>query len=152
MELQTENRIYKRNPLLCGAVRVGLLMRAKHLVQATKKSETAKKEILYRLPGVFSMRLRAGKEEVRLIKEADELRIMKKTEKSVILLSINFEDNAELGDVMFHETTMPRALSEGRVHFDGAPKYMGVILRVDHEGDKCVLSNDKYAELYGESK
>ena len=152
MELQTENRVNRMNGISRGVVRLGLLLRAKHLVRASKESAEAKREILYDLPGVFSMILRAGRAEIRLIKEADELRIMNRSEKSNPRLIITFNDYAALGDLVGRETTLPKLLSEKRVTYLGAPKYCNVILRVDHEGDKLNLSDEKFAEFYGENK
>lgn len=151
MELQTENRIY-RETTLHGFVKFGLLLVAKHLVRATKESAETQREILYDLPGVFSMSLSVGNTAVRLIKEADELRIMKRSERSATLLEMVFTDYAALGDLVTREVTLSKLLSENRLRYAGAPKHFGVIARAIREGDKLALSDEKFAENYGKNK
>lgn len=141
----------KKNLIEKLIARSALSRRAAFLVQATKKSEAAAKEILYGLPGVFAMRLVSCGKEVRLIKEASELRIMKDSEKSDILLTIYFDDIPALCELSAGETTMQKAFAEGRIHFGGSLKYFATILRAASAGDS-LYGEEKYAELYGKGK
>jgi len=119
---------------------------------ATAASQEAGDEILYGLPGVFSMEIRAAGASVRLIKEASRLRIMKKSEKSETLLRIQLEDLAVLGDIIGRECTLQKALAEGRMTFTGKTNHLAALLRAGAEGDKAVLPNEEYYELYGKKK
>ena len=122
------------------------------LVRATERCEAAAKEVLYDLPGVFAMSLVAAGEEVRLIKEADCFRIMKKAERSDVLLSIRFEDLAILGDLTARECTMQKALAERRLTCFGKIGYLATVMRVSAEGDKALLGEGAYEELYGKGE
>lgn len=121
---------------------------AKNLVLATKKSTAAAKDVLYTLPGVFSMKIVYGDKEVRLIKEADELRIMESSEISDILLTIEPADAGILADLYTHQTTLQHALAENRVHLFGKTKYAATIVRVSAEADKLTCSKKTLQNLY----
>ena len=123
---------------------------AKALVRASEKSECAGDEILYGLPGVFSMDLTYQDQSVRLIKEANAFRIMKPSEKSEVSLSAIVTDEAALADLKFKRATWQKVYSEGRVVFAGKIKYAALFMRVMAEGDKASLPAKKYQELYGE--
>ena len=109
---------------------------ANALVVATKKSQSAGDELLYRLPGVFSMTISYGGRRVRLIKEANTFRIMEKSEKSDILLAVEFADGAALCDVFQAKATWAKILSEGRLRLSGNVNYAAVFLRVAAESDR----------------
>ena len=122
------------------------------LCRATLASDAAGDEILYGLPGVFSMEIRAERSSIRLIKEARSLRVMKKSEKSDILLTIKLEDLAVAGDITGRECSMQKALAEGRLTFAGKTKHFAAIIRASAAGDKTILPNEEYYELYGKNK
>ena len=123
---------------------------AKELVKASERSETAGDEILFHLPGVFCFSLCYRGESVRLIKEANAFRVMKKSEKSEPLLCVKIEDAAVLCDIYSHRATLQKASAEGRVTFGGKIKYATLVMRVSAEGDKATLNKKQYQELYGE--
>ena len=123
---------------------------AKALVCASKGSVAAGDGILYGLPGVFSLRLDYRGEHVRLIKEANEFRMMEKSEKSEVLLSIEVMDAAALADLYFHNATWQKVYAEGRMTFAGKTKYATLVMRIMAEGDKACLAPKKIRELYGE--
>ena len=75
-----------------------------------KLSRDAAQEILHGLPGVFSMTLQAGNASLRLIKEADTFRIMRKPEKSANLLTLQFEDLVVLDEIVSAKCTIQKAL------------------------------------------
>lgn len=122
------------------------------LCRAGGSAEAAADEILYGLPGVFAMSIEAPGAVLRLIKEAGTFRIMKKAEKSELLLRIRFEDLSVLGDVVGRECTMQRALSEGRLTFAGKTKYLAAVMRASAAGDKALLPNEDYYQLYGKKR
>lgn len=133
-------------------IKKGLKDRALFFVRAGKKSKIAAKEILYGLPGVFAMSLSAEGKEIRLIKEADEFRIMENSESSDILLKIRFHDLTVLRDIASQETTLQKAFAERRISFSGQTKYFTAIARVSAEGDKYDCSETEYFDLYGKGK
>ena len=122
------------------------------LCNSTIASDEAGDEILYGLPGVFSMELIASDARVRLIKEARALRVMKKAEKSAVLLRIKLEDLAVVSDITARECTLQKAFSEGRLTFSGKTKYLATVMRASAAGDKLLLTSDEYYELYGKKK
>lgn len=123
---------------------------AKELARASEKIENAGDDVLYRLPGVFSMSLVCGGQVVRLIKEANAFRVMKSSEKSEVSLSAKVTDEAALADLCSKKATWQKVYSEGRIVFAGKMKYATLFMRVMAEGDKAFLSAKKYLELYGE--
>ena len=125
---------------------------ANDLCLGVTASPEAGEEILYRLPGVFAMEISAAGESVRLIKEANTLRTMKKSETSDILLHIRLEDIAVLGDIVSRECTLQKAFAEGRLTFTGETKHFATVLRAGAAGDKAILPNEEYFELYGKKK
>ncbi len=130
--------------------RSALMKIAKTLARASENSENAGDDVLYRLPGVFSLSLVYRGEVVRLIKEANAFRIMKPSEKSEVSLSAIVTDEAALADLKFKRATWQKVYSEGRVVFAGKIKYAALFMRVMAEGDKASLPAKKYQELYGE--
>lgn len=131
---------------------IGLRRLAGTLCLATTSSEEAGDEVLYHLPGIFTLEIEAPEANVRLIKEAHTLRILKKSEKSVTTLRIRLEDLAILGDIVAKECTLQKALAEGRMTFSGKTKYLAALLRAGAAGDKRNLTSGEYAELYGKRK
>ena len=129
---------------------VALKRVAKALVVASESSVAAGDDILYRLPGVFSLMISYEGSSVRLIKEANAFRIMGPSEKSEVLLAVTIADSAALGDLMFRSATWQKVYAEGRATFAGKVKYATLLLRVAAEGDKATLSPEKYQALYGE--
>ena len=129
--------------------RLALSRRAKLFVRATKKSDAAAKEVLYHLPGCFAMSLVHQGNEIRLIKEADQFRIMKNSEESDILLTIFFKDTVALCELGAGEVTMQKAFSEGRISFKGPLKCFSTIVRVSEKSDLALFGEDKHTELYG---
>ena len=115
---------------------------------AVSLSRDASQEILRGLPGVFSMTLQTKDAKLRLIKEADTFRIMKASERSDNLLTIQFEDATILGEIISGECTMQKALSERRMTFAGKTKYLAVFLRAGAQGDKEAISSEDYPDLY----
>ena len=130
--------------------RSALMKIAKTLARASENSENAGDDVLYRLPGVFSLSLVYRGEVVRLIKEANAFRIMKPSEKSEVSLSAIVTDEAALADLKFKRATWQKVYSEGRVVFAGKIKYAALFMRVMAEGDKASLPAKKCQELYGE--
>lgn len=130
--------------------RSALMKIAKTLARASENSENAGDDVLYRLPGVFSLSLVYRDEVVRLIKEANAFRIMKPSEKSEVSLSAIVTDEAALADLKFKRATWQKLYAEGRVVFAGKIKYAALFMRVMAEGDKASLPAKKYQELYGE--
>ena len=123
---------------------------AKALVRASEKSESAGDEILYGLPGVFSMDLAYQDQSVRLIKEANALRVMEKSEKSEVFLSVRVTDKAALSDLYFHNATWQKVYAEGRLIFAGKVKYASLLMRIIAACEKDCLPPQKIHELYGE--
>lgn len=123
---------------------------SKALVLASEQSSAVGDDILYGLPGVFSFCISYKGECVRLIKEANSFRIMKPSEKSEVLLSIEPLDDAALGDLCLGGATWHKLYAEGRVSFAGKIKYATVFMRVAAEGDRFRMSEKNYQDLYGE--
>jgi len=123
---------------------------AKALVRASEKSVGAGDEILYGLPGVFSMQLVYQDQSVRLIKEANALRVMEKSEKSDVLLCVRVTDKAALADLYFHNATWQKVYAEGRLVFAGKVKYASLLMRIIAACEKDCLPPQKIHELYGE--
>ena len=140
----------KIRPIQRLMIRLALSRVAKALVRASKESLVAGDDILYRLPGVFSFSIGYKGSEVRLIKEADEFRILNNAEKSEVLLSATFEDAAALGDIAARVATWHKVYAEGRITFAGKMRYASLLLRVAAEGDKVDLTEEEYQDLYGE--
>jgi len=132
--------------------RFALFRLASALCHGTVVDKEAGREVLYGLPGVFSMTITAGGQKVRLLKEADTFRRMKSSEISDNLLTICFNDVTALGDVVSHECTMHKALAEGRLSFTGKTSYLAVLLRASAAGDKTLLTPEEYEELYREGE
>ena len=122
------------------------------LCQATQRSERASDEILYALPGVFSMEITAPCARITLIKEAGRLRIQDRSEKSDVLLTLCFHDLASVGDVVGRECTFQKALAEGRMSFCGKTKHLNAIMRASAFGDGEILSAEEYRYLYGKDR
>ena len=152
-KMKTEIRAEKRKVgigVLGGPyAHVGLLRKAKAIVKATARSAEAKSEVLYSLPGIFAMELREGRNAVRLIKEGDALRIMKSSEKSDVLLVVEFSDiDAERGS-MLGKVPTARLLAEGRIVYRGRGKYFNCFQRIAYIADKMLLSDSKFQAIYG---
>ena len=122
------------------------------MVRATKTNKEAAHALLYELPGVFCVVLRIGRISVRLLKEADQFRIMKKQERSEVSLTIHFEDRAALGEVCFGKVPLQKSFAEGRVRVTGYFSYFAVVARVNAEADRLALSEKAYADQYGRRK
>ena len=137
-------------PLRALLRRLALKRIAKALVLASEKSAVVGDDILYRLPGVFALSVTYQETSVRLIKEANAFRIMKDAEKSVILLSVTITDQAALEELSEKRATWQKVYAEGRITFAGKEKYAALFLRAAAEGDKAILSEKQYRELYGE--
>ena len=129
--------------------RMGLLRKAKAIVKATERSAEAKAEVLYSLPGIFAMEIREGKHSVRLIKEGDSLRIMESSEKSDILLVVEFADVAAERGSMLGKVPTARLLAEGRIVYRGRGKYFNCFQRISYIADKMLLSGKKFQAMYG---
>ena len=140
----------KKNSGMWLRANVELLCIARRLVRATEKSAEAQKDVMYSLPGIFAFELSADKKCVRLIKEGNTFRIMKKTEKSEVLASVVFEDAGVLSRIRSEDVTAAKALSEGRISYRGISKYASAILRVFYAADKLFLSDAKWCALYGD--
>ena len=122
------------------------------LCQATQRSEKASDEILYALPGVFSMEITAPGARIILIKEAGRLRILDRSEKSEVLLTLCIHDLASVGDVVGRECTLQKALAEGRMSFGGKTGHLNAIMRASAFGDGEILSAEEYRYLYGKDR
>lgn len=133
MELETKEIKPKRSRLTDLLVFYWIRTRARAFVRATKKSKKAAKDLLYGVPGVFSLRLAAGRQSVRLIKEADEFRIMKKSEKCAKMLTISFADRAVLGEISSGEISLHRAFAEQRISVSGLTAEFAVMARIHAE-------------------
>lgn len=138
------------NPLKRLLRRIALSRLAKALVRASKESKGAGDDILYRLPGVFSMRIAYKDVFVRLIKEGNEFRILGSSEKSEELLSVVLSDGVALAELTFHASTWQKIYAEGRVAFAGKVKFAAVFVRIAAHRDKDCLSSESYRDLYGE--
>ena len=152
MEEKFTTVTFKNNPFRRFAGKCALRRMAKLFVRATQRSDAAKKAVLYGLPGVFSASITFEGNSMRLIKEADEFRIMKKSEKSEILLYIDFRDTESIAEVAARETNLNRVFAAGRMTFRGKTRYLAAMMRAFVEGDKATLSEEDYAELYGGEK
>ena len=130
----------------------GLKKKAAAIVKATERDERAKKEVLQALPGVFSMILEAGESSVHLIKEGNALRIMEKSEKSDVLLSIAFEDVGGEREIFSGKTTLSKLFSEGRLSYKGRTSFFAALMRIDAVSDDILLSEKKKTELYGKKR
>ena len=122
------------------------------LCRAGEASERAGDEILYGLPGIFTVEFEAPNAKVRLIKEGNLLRTMKRTEISDVTIKIRLEDLAVLGDIVARECTMQRALAEGRLTYAGKTAHLAALIRAGAEGDRALLPNEEYRELYGKNR
>ncbi|MBP5610573.1 MAG: hypothetical protein J6X72_04465 [Clostridia bacterium] len=122
------------------------------LCHAGEASQRAGDEILYGLPGVFTVELEAPNAKVRLIKEANVFRVLKKAETSDVSLRIRLEDLAVLGDIVAGECTLQRALAEGRLTYAGKTAHLAALIRAGAEGDRALLPNEEYRELYGKKR
>ena len=152
MELQTVEKKYG-NPISDRCVaKVELLRFAKRLVKYTEKSENAKLELLYSLPGIFAMELRFLGAKVRIIKEGATFRIMDRSEKSRNLLTVTINDGSVLKKLTSGNLTACRAAAEGRLTFKGSTAFFCVFMRVCRFGDKELLSESRYAEAYDSEK
>ena len=149
MELETVTIRQRKQPARGALAALALRSRAKYLVRASKESREAAKDILRTLPGVFSMTLTAGTHSIRLIKEADQFRIMKKSEKSDIILDIEFRDLCALLEAAAKQVTMQKLLAENRLTFRGRTQYFAALMRVYSDGDRVLCSESQYLELYG---
>ena len=145
MEIRTEKLKIKKDE---NAARV-LKKKAEALVFATQHSDAAKAEVLYGLPGVFSMSLHAGEKSLRLIKEGECFRILKSSEISDVLLSIRLEDRGAEEDITAGKASLARLFSEGRVTYRGSGKSFNCIMRIDCISDELRLSERKRKDLYG---
>lgn len=148
MELQTFKKNYREGFFSRLVKKAELILFAKRVVRATEKCEKAKLDLLYSLPGVFSLELACGGASIRLIKEADTFRIMEKSERSVILLRVIFSDRGSERALLYKKASLCRLLAEGRILYFGKSKYMSVLTRVSEEGDRAFLSENKRNELY----
>jgi len=149
MDIRTERRKIGRGILGGPYAHLGLRSKAKDLVKATERSAEAKAEVLYSLPGIFAMELREGQYVVRLIKEGDTLRIMDPSERSDILLTVEFSDIAAERGSLVGKVSMPRLLAEGRITYRGRGKYFTCFQRIAYIADKTLLSRKKFQEMYG---
>jgi len=122
------------------------------LCRAGEASERAGDEILYGLPGIFTIEFEAPNAKIRLIKEANVFRVLKKAEKSDVSLRIRLEDLAVLGDIVARECTLQRALAEGRLTYAGKTKHLAAVIRASAEGDRQLLPKEEYNELYGKER
>ncbi|GEM_PF-3178752 len=145
MEIRTEILKIKKDE---NAARV-LRKKAEALVFATQRNDAAKAEVLYGLPGVFSMVLQAGGKSLRLIKEGESFRILKSSEISDILLSIKLEDRGAEEDLLKGDASFAKLFSEGRVTYRGSSKMFNCIMRIDCISDELRLSGRKRRDLYG---
>ena len=143
-------KVRKRNPMAKIYIRRALNSIAKDVVNASERGVGAGDDVLYRLPGVFSMSIHYHDRSVRLIKEANVLRIMEKFEKSEELLLVSVLDLAALTDLKEHKATWQKLYAEGRLVFAGKVEYAAAIIRVVAAGDKACLPRKKYRNLYGE--
>lgn len=146
MELETKKIVKKRSLITECFARILLKKRARLLVCATKKSGEAANMLLYELPGVFCVTLRFGSDKVRLLKEADQFRIMKKSEKSENSLSVIFKDRAVLAEVCLQKVPLQKAFSEDRVIAKGKIKYFAVFARINAEADKTAQKNNVFEQ------
>jgi len=143
-------KVRKRNLMARIYIRRALKKIANELVNAAERGVGAGDEVLYRLPGVFSMSISYHDLGIRLIKEANAFRIMEKSEKSEESLSIKILDLAALTDLREHKATWQKLYAEGRLVFAGKVEYAAAIIRVIAAGDKVCLRGKKYRNLYGE--
>ncbi len=142
--------LHKIRPTKKWRARSALKKIAGYLARASKTSEKVGDDVLYHLPGVFSLGVSYGGESVRLIKEANSFRIMKSSEKSDVSLIATVVDAAAIRDICTHKASWQKLYAEGRVTFAGKIKYATLFMRVMAEGDKAFLPAKKYQELYGE--
>ena len=149
MKLQTETQ--KSKPSFTKGIFVlyALKKLAKLFVRATKESKSAGTELLYKLPGVFSISIRYGDRKVRLIKEADEFRILGAKERARETLAMILTDPVILGELCAHEATWQKALAENRLVFKGKSAHLASIMRIAEESDKVACSQGEYESLYG---
>ena len=152
MKLQTETQKIKKGLIKSILLHFRLKKVAKALVRGASKSKAASAEILYSLPGVFSMSIVYGLQKVRLIKEADELRIMDTSEKAKNLLTLELRDERILSELSSHEVTWQKAISEHRISFVGKTRFLTCLMRVAAEADRVVCSESKYDALYGKKE
>ncbi len=152
MGLKTEKIEFKKTFKKKIKIRKALHRAANLFLIATKNTPEARRAILHELPGVYSMELFCEGESIRLIKEADEFRIMENSEKSELLTRICFLDKGVLMDFENGEISLGKAIAEGRLSFVGSVKYVAVLARVLHTKDKNTLREDVYSDLYEEQK
>ena len=152
MELQTVEKKYG-NPISDRCLAFAELRRyANRVIKYTQKSEGAKLEMLFSLPGIFAMEFRFLRAKVRLIKEGDAFRVMERSEKSRNLLTVTITDASALKKMIAGKLTIHRALAEGRLTFAGSTAFFCVLTRICNEGDKVLLSDSRYQEAYRSEK
>lgn len=125
---------------------------ANRVIKCTQKSEGAKLEMLFSLPGIFAMEFRFLRAKIRLIKEGDAFRLMERSEKSRNLLTVTISDASALKKMISGKLTIHRAMAEGRLTFGGSTAFFCVITRICEEGDKILLSESSYKEAYRSEK
>lgn len=152
MELQTFEKKYGRS-LFGRAFEKGELLKfARRVIGYTQKSEGSKLELLFSLPGIYAMSLCYRGATVRLIKEGDVFRVMERSEKSEVLLSIRIETPTALRSLGEGKRSINECIAERSVTYKGSTEYFCVFTRVCNEGDKVSLSDARYKELYRADK
>jgi len=152
MELQTVEKKYGRSLAAFAASECELMRFARRVIRYTEKSEGAKLELLFSLPGIYAMELCFGGKKIRLIKEGDVFRTMGRSEKSRILLSVTIEDQDALGKLAAGKCTVNQCAAQGRLTFRGSIRFFCVFTRICNEGDKVLLSSGRYGALYRTEK
>ena len=148
MEIRIVTKKYGRSPLNKALCKLELKEFARRVIRGTEQSEGAKLELLFSLPGIFAMELLYRGASVRLIKEGDVFRVMEKSEKSAILLSVRIHDRDALKKLIAGKYSINLCVSQGRVSIAGATEFFCVFTRILNESDRVFLSSGKYREMY----
>ena len=152
MELQTVEKKYGRSIAAFAATECELMKLARRVIRCTEKSEGAKLELLFSLPGIYAMELCFGGAKIRLIKEGDVFRLMERSEKSSILLSVTVLDQDALKKLALGKCTVNQCAAQGRLIYRGSTRFFCVFTRICNEGDKALLSGGRYRSLYRTEK
>ena len=114
---------------------------AKRLIAATKKSGEMRAEVMHDLPGIFALELSYGQYALRLMKEGDSFRILKKSEKSDEIVRLIAEDLPTLTALAVGSENELGALAQGRLSYLGSNRFVNVILCLGATGSaKTVVS------------
>ena len=148
MECKTFEKKFGNSLALRAEAKCMLYRYARRVIRCTEKSDGAKTELLFSLPGIFAMELCFGGKSVRLIKEGDVFRVPERAEKIRCLLKIIILDKAALELLIAGKVSLNRCAAERRLAFSGGTPFFSAFSRIVCEGDRSLLSDKRYKGSY----